>query len=150
MCVSLGGVLSSLIVGRINDKFGVKKGILWGSVTTTVGYLMIFLSYFNPYFIYPSVFVVGLGSCMYMVQCPLLARNIVGSKYYSDIWAKMMMINSLVGGGLYSTIGLFYDKTGTYRGAFIMAIGMYIGAGILGTVSVNTSNKLQQKKLADA
>ncbi len=150
VCVSLGGVLSSLIVGRINDKFGVKKGILWGSVTTTVGYLMIFLSYFNPYFIYPSVFVVGLGSCMYMVQCPLLARNIVGSKYYSDIWAKMMMINSLVGGGLYSTIGLFYDKTGTYRGAFIMAIGMYIGAGILGTVSVNTSNKLQQKKLADA
>lgn len=150
VCSGLGGVLSSLIVGRINDKFGVKKGVLWGSVTTTVGYLMIFLSYINPYFIYPSVFVVGLGSCMYMVQCPLLARNIVGSKHYSEIWAKVMMINSLVGGGLYSTIGLFYDKAGTYRGAFLMAIGMYIGAGILGTISVNRSSKLQQKWIADA
>jgi len=145
VCSSLGGVLSSLIVGRINDKYGVKKGLLWGSVTTAAGYLMIFLSYFNPLFVYPSVFVVGLGSCMYMVQCPLLARNIVGSKYYSEIWSKMMMINSLIGGGLYSTIGMFYDKSGTYRGAFIMAIGMYIGAGILGSISVNQSKKLQEK-----
>ena len=80
-----------------------------------------------------------------MVQCPLLARNIVGSKEYSTIWSRMMMINSLIGGGLYSTIGMFYDRSGTYRGAFLMAIGMYIGAGILGTISVNQSRKLHEK-----
>lgn len=137
VCSSLGGVLSSLVVGRINDRYGVKKGLLWGSVTTTAGYLIMLLSYQNAFFVYPAIFVVGLGSCMYMVQCPLLARNIVGSREYSTIWSRMMMINSLIGGGLYSTIGMFYDKGGTYRGAFLMAIGMYIGAGILGTVSVN-------------
>ncbi|MCI7640468.1 MAG: MFS transporter [Clostridiales bacterium] len=145
VCASLGGVLSSLIVGRINDKFGVKMGLLWGTVTTAIGYMMIFLSYSNPFFVYPSVFVVGLGSCMYMVQCPLLARNIVGSKHYSEIWARMMMINSLIGGGLYSTIGMFYDRTGTYRGAFIMAICMYAAAGVLGTISVNQSSRLHEQ-----
>lgn len=145
VCTSLGGVLSSLIVGRINDKFGVKMGLLWGTITTAAGYMMIFLSYTNPFFVYPSVFVVGLGSCMYMVQCPLLARNIVGSEHYSAIWARMMMINSLIGGGLYSTIGMFYDKTGSYRGAFLMAICMYATAGILGAISVNQSDRLHER-----
>lgn len=147
VCSSMGGVLSSLIVGRINDKYGVKKGLLWGTVTTAAGYLMMFLSYLNPLFVYPSVFVVGLGSCMYMVQCPLLARNIVGSSHYSKIWSWMMMINSLIGGGLYSTIGMFYDKTGTYRGAFLMAIVMYAVAGALGTISVNQSDRRHKKLL---
>lgn len=146
VCSSLGGVLSSLVVGRINDRYGVKMGLLWGSVTTTAGYLIMLLSYRNAFFVYPAIFVVGLGSCMYMVQCPLLARNIVGSKEYSTIWSRMMMINSLIGGGLYSTIGMFYDRSGTYRGAFLMAIGMYIGAGILGTISVNQSRKLHEKQ----
>lgn len=145
VCSSLGGVLSSLVVGRINDRYGVKMGLLWGSVTTTAGYLIMLLSYRNAFFVYPAIFVVGLGSCMYMVQCPLLARNIVGSKEYSTIWSRMMMINSLIGGGLYSTIGMFYDRSGTYRGAFLMAIGMYIGAGILGIISVNQSRKLHEK-----
>ena len=145
VCSSLGGVLSSLIVGRINDQYGVKKGLLWGTVTTVLGYSIMLLSYKNAFFVYPGVFIVGLGSCMYMVQCPLLVRNIVGPAEYSTIWSRMMMINSLIGGGLYSTIGLFYDKSGTYKGAFLMAIAMYIAAGILGAISVNKSEKLHQK-----
>ena len=54
----------------------------------------------------------------------------------------MMMVNSLVGGGLYASIGLFYDKLGSYRGAFIMATLLYCMAGILGAVSINKSKKI--------
>ena len=42
--LSLGTIFSSLIVGRINDKFGVKAGLGWGAATTTIGLLMMFLS----------------------------------------------------------------------------------------------------------
>lgn len=142
---SLGGTLSSLIVGKINDKFGVKAGMLWGTVTTGLGYLIMMLSFTNPYFVYPAIFVVGLGNSMYQVQCPLLARSIVGSKHYSDIWALMMMINSLIGGGLYATIGLFYDKLGTYRGAFILGIVFYAVAGLLGSLAFNKSKALREE-----
>lgn len=142
---SLGNTLSSLIVGRINDKFGVKAGLLWGGVTITLGYSMMFLSFKNPAFVFPAIFIVGLGSSMYMVQCPLLARSIVGSAHYSQIWSMMMMINSLIGGGLYASIGLFYDKLGSYSGAFIMGICLYIAAGILGAISINRSKKLRAK-----
>lgn len=141
----MGGTLSSLIVGKINDRFGVKAGLMWGTVTTALGYSTIFLSFRNPLFVYPAIFMVGLGSSMYMVQCPLLARSIVGSREYSGIWSLMMMINSLIGGGLYSSIGLFYDKLGSFGGAFIMAIGFYTVASILGCISINKSNKLNEK-----
>lgn len=142
---SFGGTISSLIVGRINDKYGVKAGLVWGALTTGIGFMMIFLSYANPYFIFPSIFIAGLGSSMYMVQCPLLARNIVGDRNYSEIWSRMMMINSLIGGGLYSSIGLFYDKFGSYRGAFIMVIILFAIAGILGAISVDKSKRLHEE-----
>lgn len=145
MFLSFGGILCSLILGWINDKFSVKAGLLWGAVTTTIGYLMMFLSYRTPAYAYIASFVVGLGMSMYTVQCPLLARSMVGSKHYSDIWAIMMMANSLIGGGLYSSIGLFYDKTGSYKGAFIMAIVLYVAAFFIGSISINMGSRYRLK-----
>lgn len=138
---NLGGTMSSLIVGKINDRFGVKAGLMWGTLTTALGYGIMLLSFRNSLFVYPAIFMVGLGNSMYMVQCPLLARSIVGSKEYSGIWSLMMMVNSLIGGGLYSTIGLFYDKLGSFKGAFLMAIGFYTVASILGCISMDLSKK---------
>lgn len=79
---------------------------------------------------------------MYTVQCPLLARTVVGDKHYSEIWALMMMINSLIGGGLCFTIGLFYDLAGTFRGAFVMGIILFALAAVLGNISLNMRKKL--------
>lgn len=146
VALSLGSTLSSLIVGKINDKYGVKAGMLWGALTTALGFGMMFLSYRNPNFAYAAVFVVGLGNSMYMVQCPLLAQNLVGTGHYSEIWPIMMMVNSLVGGGLNFSIGLFYDRLGTYRGAFVMATVLYILAGLLGALAINVNNKRKQKE----
>ncbi len=101
-----------------------------------------FASYRAPFFALPAVFIVGLGNTMYMVQCPLLARTVVGDKHYSEIWALMMMINSLIGGGLCFTIGLFYDLAGTFRGAFVMGIVLFALAAVLGNISLNMRKKL--------
>lgn len=147
--LSLGTIFSSLIVGWINDKFGVNAGLGWGFATTAVGFMMMFLSYSNPVFVLPAVFIVGLGNTMYTVQCPLLARTVVGDQHYSEIWAVMMVINSMVGGGLCFTIGLFYDLAGTFQGAFIMGIGLFAAGAILGNIAIQMSNKLR-KKLASA
>lgn len=139
--LSLGTILCSLILGWINDKFGVKAGMLWGAVMTTCGFLLMFLCYNNPNISFIASFVVGLGASMYTVQCPLLARSIVGSKHYSEIWSIMMVANSLIGGGLYSSIGKFYDNYGTFKGAFIMVIVLFILAFIFGSISINKSKK---------
>ena len=79
---------------------------------------------------------------MYTVQCPLLARTALGSRDYSSIWSLMMTGNSLVGAFSFSPIGLFYDVGGSYRGAFLMAICLYIGALLLGSVAISRGKKL--------
>lgn len=145
VALSLGTIFSSLIVGRINDRFGVKAGLAWGVITNALGFSTMFLSYFNPVFVLPAVFIVGLGNTMYTVQCPLLARTVVGDKHYSEIWAVMMVANSMIGGGLCFTIGLFYDLTGTFRGAFIMGMVLFAIAGILGYIAINMSRKIQKQ-----
>lgn len=147
MYMSLGGIACSLILGRINDRFGVKAGLLWGAAATAVGYGLMLGSYSNPTLIMAASLMVGLGSSMYTVQCPLLAQNVVGSRHYSDIWAVLMVANSLIGGGLYSSIGLFYDKLGSYRGAFLMASFLYLGALVLGTAAVGMSKKQRERLL---
>lgn len=145
VALNLGTIFSSLAVGRINDRYGVKAGIGWGVVTTVLGYSMMFMSYRNPVFVLPAVFLVGLGNTMYTVQCPLLARTVVGDRNYSDIWAVMMVANSIIGGGLCFTIGLFYDLTGTFKGAFVMGSVLFAMAAILGFVAINMSKKLKER-----
>lgn len=145
VALNLGTIFSSLAVGRINDRYGVKAGIGWGVVTTVLGYSMMFMSYRNPVFVLPAVFLVGLGNTMYTVQCPLLARTVVGDRDYSEIWAVMMVANSIIGGGLCFTIGLFYDLTGTFKGAFVMGSALFAMAAILGFVAINMSKKLKEK-----
>jgi len=143
VCLNLGTIFSSLIVGRINDKHGVKAGMGWGVAATAVGLSLMFGSFANPILVLPAVFIAGLGNTMYTVQCPLLARTVVGDKHYSDIWALMMTINSLIGGGLCFTIGLFYDLAGTFKGAFVMGIALFAAGGLLGSIAINMSKKYQ-------
>lgn len=145
MCMSIGCVFSSTILGYINDKFGVKVGLGYGAVCIAVGYILMIMSIQNPGLCIPGAFIVGLGGSMYTVQCPLIARTALGSKDYASIWSLMMMGNSMIGAFTFSSIGLFYDKGGSYRGAFIMAIGLYLAAFLVGAVAVDLGKKYREK-----
>lgn len=147
MCMSIGCVFSSTILGYINDKFGVKVGLGYGAVCIAVGYVLMILSIQTPALCIPGAFIVGLGGSMYTVQCPLIARSALGGKDYASIWSLMMMGNSMIGAFTFSSIGLFYDKGGSYRGAFLMAIGLYIVAFLVGSVAVNLGKQYQKKNV---
>ena len=53
----------------------------------------------------------------------------------------MMVANSLIGGGLYSSWALFYDIGGSFRGTFIFSALFYVAAIIVGFAAVNLSKK---------
>ena len=147
MFSSIGGILCSFILGRINDKFGSKAGLLWGAVTTVTGFIIIIMSIQNIDLVMLGAFVVGLGSSMYGVQCPILAKEVLGDKHFSSIWSIMMTANSLIGGGLYSSFALFYDLGGTYKGAFITGAVLYVVALIVGTLAINSSKSYKPKEV---
>ncbi|HJC48919.1 MAG TPA: MFS transporter [Candidatus Lachnoclostridium pullistercoris] len=146
ICVNVGTIISSIVLGRLNDKLGVRAGLIWGAGTAFIGYSIMLLSRTTPMLVLPGAFIVGLGASMYAVQCPLLAKKIVGDRHYSQIWSWMMMANSLIGGGLYSSIGMFYDKFGSYKGTFIMAIILYAGAMMIGMTALSVSERNKRRE----
>lgn len=142
MAMSVGCVVSSVILGYINDRFGVKAGLGWGVLFVLAGYLGMICSISNPGVVLPFSLLVGLSGSMYTVQCPLLARTALGGKHYPSIWSLMMMGNSLVGAFSFSSIGLFYDVGGSYKGAFLLAIALYVLAFIVGCAAIQRSKRL--------
>ncbi len=146
MCMSLGCVVSSIVLGYVNDRFGVKAGLAWGALFMILGYGGMMYSIARTGFVIPSALLVGLGGSMYTVQCPLLVRTALGSRDYSSVWSLMMMGNSMVGALSFSSIGLFYDVGGSYKGAFIMAIALYIAAFVTGSVAINKGKRILNRK----
>lgn len=147
MLMSCGCVICSVCLGYINDKFGVKSGLIWGFAFIALGYGCMIASISNPALCMLASFLVGMGGSMYTVQCPLLAKTALGEKDYSSIWSLMMMGNSMVGALTFSSIGLFYDKGGSYVGAFIVAICLYGGALLIGAFALNKSRKLRKAQV---
>lgn len=146
MILNIGTIACSIMLGYINDRFDVRAGLVWGAVFTTLGYGVMFLAYRKVWYIMPAALAVGLGNSMYTVQSPLIARSVLGEKEFSSIWSVMMIGNSLIGGGLYSAIGLFYDRLGSYQGAFMLAMVLYTGAMIIGLAAVSSGQRLRHKQ----
>ena len=128
VCVSLGMIACGFILGFINDRFGARAGMIWGAAFNVAGFSVMMLAIRSPMLVLPGCILLGLGGSMYTVQAPLVARSVLGPKHYSEIWSVIMIGNSLMGSFSFGPIGLFYDKTGSYRGAFILAMAVFTAA----------------------
>lgn len=144
IAITLGTIICSSILGLLNDKFGVRAGLVWGVVFSVVGMSMMILSIKNHAILFPAAAVMGLGGALYTVQTPLIARSTLGGQHYASIWSVMMMGNSLAGALSFGPMGLFFDKTGSYRGAFMLCIVMFILSLILGWIAVGEGKKLKE------
>ena len=146
MCYNLGCAACSLILGLLNDKRGVRTGLVWGTCFAFAGYCCMLMSLHNSGLVIPAALIIGLGGSMYTVQSPLLVKSTLGSKYYPSIWSVIMVGNSLAGAFSYAPVGMFYDIGGSYRGAFICALGLFLAAFILGTTSISIKKKYRTSR----
>ena len=139
---SVGAVCCGFILGKINDKFGVKAGMIWGMVFMALGMGGMMLSIQNHSLLIPACFLTGFGGLnMYSVQAPLVARTVVGDKYYSDIWSILMIGNSMIAAFVSSPIAGIYDATGSFTGAFVIGIVTYTAAFVFGCIALSMSRK---------
>lgn len=138
---SIASIVCNLILGPINDRFGLRAGLLWGCGTMIVGLVCLLISRYVMPFLYIGGLLFGLGGGMYTVQVPLLVRGVIGTKYYADSWPFIMTINSLTGAIAYPMMVSIYDKTGSYKGMFWLGIILLFIAYILGNFSVIFSKR---------
>jgi MFS family permease len=82
---SIVGIFGKIILGWINDKFGIDKSILFGGITFALSFfMMLFAS--NRIIAYLMAISFGLGNAMGSVMPPLLTSAIFGPKRYGEVY----------------------------------------------------------------
>jgi len=140
---SLVGIFGKLILGWINDKFGIVKGILFGGITFGLAFfMMIFGS--NIVIVYIMAIFFGLGNAMGAVMPPLITSQIYGPKKYGEAYGFISSATQL--GLTFGSIlvASTFDITGSYKPAWIIMIIFTIATILSWIASINISTKYRK------
>lgn len=127
--LNLGSFVEKIIMGWINDKFGVWRGIVIEVVVVVAGIVGL-LVFRSPVLLLVAAFFFGVQDSFTNVALPLAVREIFGQgRRYTLVysWTK-------VGGGVFGAfstvlVGATYDLTASYTPAFILGIAFVLVGG---------------------
>ncbi|MGI6033185.1 MAG: MFS transporter [Coriobacteriales bacterium] len=130
--ISLGIVITSALVGPINDKLGLSKTILICAVLYVLAFVLLPVAGLSSVLIVIALFCMALGNAFNSIFAPIMTSAVFGQKDYSSLWGIISMgcvLGQAIGTPLW---GMAYDLTGGYQA------GMYVAAvlNIIGTVSI--------------
>lgn len=137
---SVVGIFGKLILGWVNDKFGIIKGILFGCITFGLAFLLIIFGS-NIIIVYLMAISFGLGNAMGAVMPPLITSTIYGQKKYGEIYGYISSATQL--GLTFGSIlvAWIFDITGSYKPAWLVMILFTIGVIVLWITSIKASLK---------
>lgn len=116
---SLVGVFGKLILGWLNDRFGIISSSIFGCTFFALSFLLL-LNGENINFVYLMAIFFGLGTPIGTVSPPLITSEIYGSKNYAQVFGitnSVMQIGLTFGSLMVAKI---YDKTGSYKFGWIL------------------------------
>ncbi len=117
--ISIGG---KLILGWINDRFGVVVSTTYACTLFGLSFVFILLADQSVAMLYAMAVVFGLGNAIGTVTPPLITAEVFGKENYSKAYG---IVNSFTQVGLSLgslAVASVYDATGTYRFAWIMLL----------------------------
>ncbi|NTW29246.1 MAG: MFS transporter [Coriobacteriia bacterium] len=136
--ISIGSIADRLLMGVLNDRWGVQKTTLLQLVVVSMGLLgfMSLIIFRIPissaqYVILVAALFFGVHDSLMSVSIPLLIRQIFGSKDYTAIHANIRVGVGLFGAGAPVAVGYLYDTTGGFVGAFAGLIAVSILGALL-------------------
>lgn len=119
---SLVGIGGKIILGWINDKYGVTASSIFGCVTFGLAFVFILLSANGVGFLYAMAIVFGLGNAIGTVSPPLVTAEVFGKEKYSEAYGIANSF-SQVGLSLGSLmVAAMYDMAGNYTLAWIVLL----------------------------
>ena len=145
---SMIGIFSKLVLGWLNDRFGVVVSTAFGCITFALSFIFILFGR-NISMLYIMAFLFGLGDAIGTVTPPLITSAIFGAEKYGEAYG---IANSFTQIGLSLgalMVAAVYDTSGSYNTAWILLIILTLGAfaGWVGAYAV--SRKYCQKSVAD-
>ncbi len=116
-----GQAIGKVLLGVINDK-SVKLGIFSGLGCGVVGVLIMWFMPSPLILLLVGAFLFGIVYAMTTVQTPLLVRSVFGSADYTNIYARISMVGSLMSAVAAVFWSFVIDSPGGYPIMFILGI----------------------------
>ncbi len=119
---SLIGIGGKIVLGWINDKFGVAASSIFGCTTFGLAFVFMLLSANNPAMLYAMAVVFGLGNAIGTVSPPLVTAEVFGQDKYSEAYgiANSFSQIGLSAGSL--LVAAMYDMNGSYTTAWVVLL----------------------------
>ena len=141
--LSVCAALGKMIIGAINDKFGLTVSSAFGMIGMVCGTLLMIISSSSGSIalMYLSFALIGLGSSTNTLTPPLVVTAAMGRKHFGDIYGLIVpafVIGVAVG---IPMSGLIYDKSGSYNVALTAIIIFSVLACVCAIVSARTGKK---------
>lgn len=122
---SLIGIAGKLILGWINDKFGITASTTFGCVMFALAFVFMLLGD-NSAMLYMMAIVFGLGNAIGTVTPPLITSAIFGTEKYGEAYGianSATQIGLSLGSLMVASI---YDITQSYQFAWILLLALTI------------------------
>ncbi len=119
--ISIGG---KLLLGWINDRFGVVVSSTYACTLFGLAFVFILLSENNVIMLYAMAVVFGLGNAIGTVTPPLITAEVFGKEQYSRAYG---VVNSFTQVGLSLgslAVASVYDLSGSYGPAWVILLAL--------------------------
>ncbi len=140
MIFSIVGIFGKLLLGWIDDRFGITTSTLYGTIMFCLAFIC-FLVASSPVFIYIAAVFYGLGNAISSVSPPLVTASIFNKNDYPTAygWVSSAMGVGNATGGLITSV--IYDQTQSYTPVWITLIIMTICMFIFWSGAIRMSKK---------
>ena len=124
---SLIGILGKIVLGWLNDRYGVVVSTAFGCITFAVSFIFMLMGS-NVMMLYIMAVLFGLGDAIGTVTPPLVTSAIFGTEKYGEAYGianSFTQIGLSLGSLLVAAI---YDASGSYNIAWILLLFLTVGA----------------------
>ncbi len=130
---SLVGIVGKLVLGWVNDKFGVTISSIFGCIGFALALVFMLLSANNVALLYVMAFAFGFGNPIGTVSPPLVTAEVFGQDKYSEAYGianSFSQVGLSIGSLL---VAAMYDASGSYTTAWVVLI-IFTGLTLVGWV----------------
>ena len=117
---SLIGILGKIVLGWLNDRYGVVVSTAFGCITFAVSFIFMLMGS-NVMMLYIMAVLFGLGDAIGTVTPPLVTSAIFGTEIANSFTQIGLSLGSLL-------VAAIYDASGSYNIAWILLLFLTVGA----------------------
>ena len=136
-----GQAIGKVLLGIVNDR-SVRMGIVFGIACGVVGVLLMWFVPSPLPLLLAGAFLFGIVYAMTTVQTPLLVRSVFGSADYTNIYARISMVGSLMSAVAAVFWSFVIDSPGGFPLMFTLGLVCMLICFVTSNFALSQANKI--------